>query len=249
LVLPQLTTNEKYKSAYKEFEDLGDYLILDNGAAEDQWYNVSELMSIARQYKVDEVAIPDTLGDADTTYLRLELFFADNEPLLQDIGINEWGPKLGFVAQGKEWHEAMRLVSRVMQSKYASRISTVYLPRLLLQKGDRYARIALANNIHNTYPELNIHMFGASVVWPLEMLAISKEAPFVRSMDTSMPFNFAIASKRLGVDYRQANPGRVQNYFDWCPNDLKFGESAALGAQSLFWYNVQVALRWAGGDE
>jgi hypothetical protein len=117
-------------------------------------------------------------------------------------------------------------------------IKTVYLPRLLLDHGDLYARVKLATVIHKAYPHLNIHLFGTNRKWIREVYAASQECPFIRSVDTSLPFVAAQANVQLHT--RLPLVGNRQ---------LDFFEHAVSREERLLaTYNVDVFLKWARGE-
>lgn len=249
LLLPrQLDADEDYELAYMTMGARGDFFILDNGAAENDQYSDGDLIEMALHYDVDELAIPDVLGDTVETIRRFNKFF-ELEPTLakEGFGVDE-GPKLGYVAQGKGWREALAGVQAIMEDDNQAYIHTVYLPRLLVKEsGEIRERILLAAAIRQTFGDrLDIHMFGSAPEWPREALAIANEVPFVRGMDTSMPYNWAFKGRALGggpsIFDHDANTGiqkigRPTDYFE-----LK-QESFDL---PLVKQNVRVMHSWTG---
>ncbi len=208
LMLPQLLTNPEYCDAYDEFTARGDYVIMDNGAAEGKAFADDYLLGQATLFKVSELAIPDVLGDTEETYARMEMFLAHVQ---QNLG-SPFPFKFGLVAQGRDRREALDLVYKVVGSRWVDDIKTIFIPRLLVSEDDRFVRINIAEELWDEFGDrFDLHMFGSSPVWPREILAIQAEAPFVRGIDTSLPFN--MTHKKLSV-MNGGNSTRPSDYFD-----------------------------------
>lgn len=210
LMLPQMMVDGIYRDHYLALRDRGDHIILDNGAAEGIDIPDVDLLKLALECgPLVDVAVPDVLGDMEATYNRFCIFFGGMEKLI--LGA-EFAGRFGIVAQGKDIYQARTLVDKVMGTQWRPLIGTVFIPRLLVQPGDLFARIRLADMIHDTWgARLAIHMFGSSPYFTREALAISVQAPFVRGMDTSMPFS---ATHRGQSIFSAINVRRPEGYFD-----------------------------------
>lgn len=217
LMLPHIVHPE-YLQFYREASGRGDCIILDNGAAERVAVSDDDLCRTAMRYHVSELAIPDILGDWEATVQRLEAFFKrTNFHVMQPlINLGMTGHfKFGFVAQGRTVQEAIKCVGAVMSSMWGHYIGVIYLPRLLLDEGGYHARIELARAIHEGFEDrVELHMFGTNPRWPQEVMAVRHEVPFVRSVDTSLPYNYALAGKKLGDARPSERVHRTRNYFD-----------------------------------
>src|ERR1700748_2794438 len=73
MVLPHIA-HLNYIAAYRSARKRGDFLILDNGAAEGETPSLADLMTAAQDYMANEVVVPDVLGDADQTRALAEDF-------------------------------------------------------------------------------------------------------------------------------------------------------------------------------
>lgn len=235
LMLPHITYPE-YTRAYRKFKDRGDYIIMDNGAAEKIALPDNQFVQRALAHKVDELAVPDVLGDADKTFVQFLHFMTDYSDLLVDSEI-----RIGFVTQGKNVDEAIALIDAVMRTHWAPYVCTAFVPRLLVKKNNLFARITIAQYINKQYPLLNIHMFGASKIFAREALMFSKEVPYVRSIDTSMPFNYSIIGKSLdSLELKTLEIGRATDYFE---QDCREVDLALVSK------NVGTMMQWAGAYE
>lgn len=215
LVLPQLVQDPRYRE-YLDIQAaiLDKHFILDNGAAENVKTDPKVLLQIADDWLVQELAVPDILGDQEGTIYELNKFFSENEEKIAEAYNDSM--KLGFVAQGNDHREAMRTVNKIMEGPWAQYLDVVYLPRLLVDKGDTYARVALAHNIAEAYPgRLQMHAFGASMKWVREVYALCEETT-IRSIDTSLPISLAIAGKSLRTTKHAVGiPSRIKDYFQY----------------------------------
>lgn len=240
LMLPHLLSNEVYHQRCTELcANPHQFVILDNGAAEGVRISDSQLLLLAGTYRVSELAIPDVLYDSKATLKRMDSFM--------QIYTSTFGVKncqLGFVAQGLNSAESMYTVREVLNGPWEPYISTVYIPRLLIQaSGDRRERIKVAQRIDQEFgPRLAIHFFGASPLWCSEVQEAARVVPFVRGIDTSMPFNYAYHNIRIEYDtnaYPLDNPiERPNHYFELSAEH--FNTRKLIDNQKTY-------LAWAGG--
>lgn len=241
LCLPHLLLDSPaYRNRYRQLcQSPAQFVILDNGAAENERVDDYTLLAFAKEFGVDEVAIPDILGDGPATVGRMEAFFSRVEPALSVEEDREYN--FGFVAQGNTLDDALRTVNYVMEGWYSPWVKTVYLPRLLIEKsGDPNVRIQLARYIHDARPRLDIHLFGMHSDHPMEVFEAATTAPFIRGVDTSMPYNFAYFREFVGYYDRKGGASRPPNYFD-LPED-KFPKKILSG-------NLKVMKDWAAGKK
>lgn len=242
LMLPQLFPRPKYQKAYHEFVMQDNFVILDNGAAEDNQVTQQELLQIAFEMRVDEVAIPDTLYDANVTLLQLDSFFSMNLDMIDQLQ-KRYGTQFGFVAQGNDIIEAFVLVDTVLRCRWEQYISTVYLPRLLVERrGVRHARIKLAEQIYNAFGDrLNIHLFGSAPSYTREARIAAVDAPYIRSIDTSLPYNLAYNMAALverSSTSKYESGKRPDNYFE---------QPAEKFDSAILQENLSVYRSWANG--
>jgi hypothetical protein len=209
LMLPHMLKDQEYASAYWDYCQNNDkYVILDNGAAEQSPYETKALLAIAKQFMVDEMVVPDVMGDWNETVTAASLFAREWLNYWQrGLGNKPW--KLGFVAQGKTAEEAiMCAISMYTHPLVGKLMDVVYVPRLLLSVNNHTARLRVAQHLHNFFRAqgvpMDIHFLGASTVWPAEVLHAA-DSGYVRSLDTSMPFVFS----------QKPFLGRVDNRDTW----------------------------------
>lgn len=194
LMLPQLLRNEEYSNHFKRVKRLGQYIILDNGAAEGVYTPPTRLVDTCYDYKVDELVLPDVMGDAEMTKLAVLDFLADYRNRLPI------STRLGYVLHGRTVEEVLDTYHSVVANRdLERRISVWYLPRLLVTSHNPATRIQVARYILGTEKMAKpIHFLGAAPGFINEAILIRDELRGrVRSMDTSAPYVYAIAGKDI----------------------------------------------------
>jgi len=201
LALPELIGRRTYGGMYTRAASMGDYVVLDNGIAEGQPCNAEDLATFAAKIGAKEIVAPDVLRNAGKTLALVERYVRDYPPTLYCMA----------VAQGKKMLEYQTLVEEFAK---LDAVTAIGIPRHMLETLDSKAcRIDLANWIAEKFPErFDIHFLGTNPYWLLEIKNTSKYAPHVRSVDTSMPFSYAIEGEELRGSRREFT--RPDKYFD-----------------------------------
>lgn len=226
IALSDLTDTPSYIEAFREAKEAGDYVILDNGALEGDLSSSKRIKAFAKVIGADEIALPDVLGDVVATrdaarqYLRLH----DEGTDRRYMGIVQ-GTTPNAIRDMVAWYHDQEA------------IGTIGIPRDMISRlGQKHCRIDLANWIANGFPRFEVHMLGASSAWPEEVRYIAKYSPTVRSIDTSMPFNYSIQNKQLdkgGMAHRQAG---------------YFSGALPIVNETLIQHNLNTYLNWAAGE-
>jgi hypothetical protein len=227
LLLPQLFTNDKYRRFYS---DARGHKILDNGVAEGHVMDYRRLQDIALAWQVDEVVVPDVMGDCQGT---IDLA-RDFEKYAQPTSYHYVG-----VAQGRTLAEVIKCITFF---QYCDYVSVLALPRILntIHKTQRFH---LIEPIAKEFKFDAIHCLGASS-WVREVIALDSLG-IVRGMDTSLPVVLGLGGRGLAddlymdrpADYfdRQVERGsltwkviddNVRRYFDWAGASYGSGEEA-----------------------
>jgi hypothetical protein len=187
LVLAQYVREDpKYVDFYFERHQRGDFIMIDNGAAESVQLHVHELVQAARDIKADEIILPDVLGDKDATL----------GATLHDITRNAIPARMRAVCpQGnsiEEWIECLQIMKDSLE------FATVCVPKHLerFEGGRRKVLEWLTDNYYQDF--YNIHLLG---VWGYpykEMMALKPYTSVCRGIDTALPF--ALAQSQLYLD-------------------------------------------------
>lgn len=235
LLLPELLVhNDMYKKFYID-KPVNSYRILDNGAAERQQYNIMELDLIAKTWVVDEVAMPDVLGNSIATVEASSNAIEYLSDHYGSQGINGPGYRVGIVAQGKNFEEATQCIDMLM-NRHGHRIGVIYIPRLLVTPTNREIRLEIAQYIKEKYPQIDIHLFGMCQAFPGELAVI---APYgndlIRSIDTSAPYTYAVRGLSITREYQMRPIVRPKAYFHVRMRDSEVARAAK---------NIGLLLNW-----
>lgn len=233
LVLAQVT-NPTYQRIYSLVPD-EDYIIVDNGAAEGQPVTDDELLRAAANYGANEIVVPDVMQNGYETAERALRFFRDN-----DFSTWQQGTRFMLVGQGTTLTEVARCFDRLIAIASTCNVAyTLGVPRhLLTTLDDRFARHKILGLIASDYGDRNVHLLGTNSIFPNEIRRIAEDFPWVRSVDSSMPFNYTIAERRLS----DLEPGinRPKGYFE---------DQIYIDQFSLLDENIATYLGWASGTE
>jgi hypothetical protein len=217
--------NIRYKNHVKQACTRGSgYTILDNGAYEGEEVEPYVVDQIGREYGVDEIVVPDIIGDSEKTFELAKAYTPGDRK-------NYMG-----VVQGRSSEECQDLITRYATETTCEYITVLGLPKHLLATcNDPYVRIRLTRFARDAYPgRFQIHFLGQSGLFVKEIMEARHFR--VRSMDTSMPFVYAFHGINIGGNKVEAKD-RPEGYFKL---------SARAFEQTLVDYNIHTLMTWAG---
>ena len=194
MALAQFADEDAYASVVRAMHARDKFVIMDNGANEQAVFSNQELANRAARLRADEIVLPDVLGDMKQTLELVRDYLQD--VIRADVVYPKAQPKHMAVTQGENIDEVKSIIDAYADTEM---ISTLGLPRLLLKKlNQRSVRLDLANWVDYEYPgRFEIHLLGASSEWVKEPFYVRKYAPHVRSIDTSLPYNYGLVGVRL----------------------------------------------------
>jgi hypothetical protein len=209
LMLPHLVSHPEYEKTYRDLcADPNQFVILDNGVAEGKQIDFKEILDIADNFGVNEVVLPDVMGDAVAT-----MNAASRAIYVHGM---HYPVHYMYVLQGQTIEEV--LLSARFAASFGS-VKTLGIPRHLIETlGDERARWRIADRI---FRDLNrqmatrsIHLLGMHPTVPREMEYGPRWLKhMIRGFDTSAPYNFAYyASSMSGPERVQCK--RPQKYFE-----------------------------------
>jgi hypothetical protein len=232
LVLPECFRNEPYTETVYQMRKPGrsDFIILDNGAAEGNAWHPQALLAVGREFQVNEIVIPDMLGEKDATLDMLEAFIGDTTE--EERQAFKW---MG-VPQGATFNDFVECVEAFASLPF---VSTVGVPRHMLQTlGDNMARVTFAKWIDKEFTgRFDIHFLGSSAQWLLEPRVLQEECAFARGMDTSLPY-FAANLETEIDDLSAGIIARPEGYFELPSFEFPIG---------LLEYNMRTLKGWLYG--
>lgn len=237
LCLPHLMSSNSYKLTYHNYcKDQNQFVIMDNGAAEDRLVELPVLAHLADKMRPDEVVIPDVMGDMVET-IEAAMLFHDEVVPPQHMGPLPY--RLMFVVQGQTMEEVIKSAKWATSQTW---INTIGIPRhLLTTLADPYARSRVANILQGNKFCKDIHFLGANADFPHEVEILTDPQKtlqdHIRGMDTSMPFNYAFANIYIADRSGKTAP-RPERYF--------YMEESAFPAEVVE-ENVNYFLKFAEG--
>lgn len=184
MMIPEFEHHLAYQKYYQVFGTMPNtFVMLDNGAFEGEQLSDTDLLNMAVEYHVDEVAIPDTLYDTEATLFQMHKFVATYK---HPSRARRRPPRLMAIVQGRTFEECKACINGFADTRYTNYITTIGIPKHLpsTTKEDD-VRINLVRWINVKYPhKWDLHFLG--FVEPGEMMRGA--ALGVRSLDTSAPF-------------------------------------------------------------
>lgn len=229
LALPDLCHQARYRDFYLDRARAGDWIILDNGAAEDVAFGPKHLLTIADMIQANEVVVPDTLFEAEETIAQAMAFSRFARPEHESTG-----KEIRYVGvlQGRDLQDFMKCLLAYLELPALSYISTIALPRLMNHE-NRYARIAMVEYIRDQKIHLSkdIHCLGSTPNFLDEVKQLTMYP--VRGIDTSIPISLGLQGK----DIRKVKHAvRLVDFFEVSRTNPMVDK------------NIDTYLRWADYD-
>lgn len=232
MCLAQLLSEEWIESSYIDTISRltkNKFTILDNGANEGKALTHEALAEASKLISANEVVLPDVLGNALETYDASIAYLKHYRmPEQQYMG----------VVQGDTKEELKSLIGMYA---VAGDVTTLGIPRLLMNRIHKSVRLDIAIWIEAEFPKrFQVHFLGASGLWPKEPYYAARYELRVRSIDTSLPFNYGLQGVQLqdsaGATTRQID--RQDNYF------TRWHEITSL---TTVIHNMNVYKEWCNG--
>lgn len=186
LVLTQYySTIPKYRDFYLRRRALGDFIILDNGAAEIK-HSIDDkyLVEVARELRPNVLVAPDVIHDYNKTIERTRSFIGAYSVSMRELGISIMGVPQGETKE--EWWDCYSLFNDTIGIQWLG-ISMFY---------DKMfdGRDKLLKSIEQTVTK-PCHLLGIHKN-PLKV-ADEKKFSFVRSVDSAKPVEFGLEGLTL----------------------------------------------------
>jgi hypothetical protein len=229
-LIDQVDQGRYYEEHYRRESQHGAYVILDNSAFElgESGFSMPELLDMAAKIRAQELVFPDAMQDAEKTARltsqAIEAFAREGAP-------ERIRPM--YVAQGEDivaYSECLRFIVRMHLLILGPRPFTIGISRVydevfphgrygILQEYIEQLRAELvAQNLGDI---LETHLLGWSTLPDLAVIA--RSFPWVRSIDSSKPFAWAMANKYLHqLAEGEEEPQRPVDYFDTQLSGVQF---------------------------
>jgi hypothetical protein len=182
-----LIRDPRYFRWYREAHYHGDFIIVDNGAAEPEEERAAweQVLDAANQVDADEVVLPDVMKDAEATVRSVTK---------TSITVPE--KSRCIIPQGttiNEWFWCLRELHETLDGRYA----TVGIPKHMESvKGGRAGMLASLPPIIAFH--YNIHLFGVYNDPREEIISCRRAKRTIRGIDTGAPIAWAQNNKWIG---------------------------------------------------
>lgn len=230
LAITPVYDSAAYMDTYTKAKERGHYIIMDNGANERMPISGPEITRFAAKFRANEIVLPDVVSSCKQTIEAVDRYLSFHPEIHSMYNCM-------LVLQGKTMSELLDLAKRYSETEA---VQVLGIPRVVIDELEcKSARIDLANAIERSMPRrFTIHLLGAAPSWPKEVKYAATYAPHIRSMDTSLPFNYYLAGYELNSPTSDRPVQRPAHYFTRWHND---------GDTRLLSHNIQVLMDWANG--
>jgi hypothetical protein len=207
LAIPEYMDNQGMKNELALASRFKDHIILDNGAAEGaRMLDGGSLLEIAHEFGAAEIVAPDVMGKSNETIQRVTKFMSDWGSAIRGA----FGLKVMAVAQGVDQEDAAKTIKAYKSMEHSfGHINVVGIPRHLIGSYGDTIRLELAEFAANL--NFEVHLLGTNPLW-IEEVREAGKLPFIRSCDTSAPFNYAIEGVQIAEGMQEAVT-RPDGYF------------------------------------
>jgi hypothetical protein len=222
-ILFHLLSNYKY---YKFYKKSNKYSLLDNSAFEfsvnHQKFDIDKFIYYANDLQVNEIIIPDVLGDGENTIKWVDKWYSKyDDKISKDV-------KRIVVVQGssfQDWLQTYRYYKRYKDE--FSKIAISFGYKWLEDFGDEGNNLKsekFANGrqklihylVNNRLIYKPLHLLGC---YNLNEYSEYKSYDFIESIDTSLPIKFAIDKVKIEQPFKYEKPNIILDDFI----DGKFG--------------------------
>lgn len=188
----ELVRNQNYQELFRLAHRNGSFIIVDNGAAEDEAMSFGSIVWAANKVDADEVILPDVLRDGSTTFR----WTTD----LKALSLVEPRRRM-IVPQGDswdEWRECLRKIDLELRGEYNSIGLAKHLERLPSGRA-RAARLLRDQGLDVRH---HVHMLGVWMDPWFEISRVKHVLPRVRGIDSGLPVACAQNGKVLYPEVR-----------------------------------------------
>lgn len=240
MVIPEgLQASQSYRDFYRMLGHVpGPSVLMDNGAFEaagpQGLLGKERLAELIHEYNVDQLVLPDVMGDHSRTIDAARGFLHYWEISQLEHGIK---PMQFMVAvQGADANDLRWCIDDYVQLQEEFEMSFIFgLPKWTSQEIEVDIRMKLAGYIQHNFGGI-VHLLGMSRVWPREVEFAQQTYPdTVRSVDTAAPYVYAINGALLESGDAAERP---DNYFTY---------DSRLIDQRLLAHNLSTLGGWISG--
>lgn len=194
--------DRSYAEWYRGAHNRGDYVIMDNGAAEDERLSLEDVIRAAELCGADEIVIPDVLGDAEQSIVLAEY--------TANYLWRHWAREAFnwmIVPHGRDLLEWIECYGRMLQYVHTIGANTVGVPKYIEGmngEGGRAKAVQLLCNANIMRWGRDIHLLGVHSEPFRELEAAVGVFPHIRSIDTCAPIAYAQQGRMMDDTPRES---------------------------------------------
>jgi hypothetical protein len=183
----ELIRDDRYRNIYTHLHRIGSFIIVDNGAAEEDTPPFIHIVGQASAVGADEIILPDVLKDGELTVRAM-----------QDSRAASLVPaRYRFVVpQGKSWDEVLYCMTAI-HTLLAGEYQTIGIPKHMeeLPGGRAYGiKLLMEAGYGNKY---HMHMLGVYGDAHTEIAAALRVHPSIRGIDSGLAVAATQRAKRV----------------------------------------------------
>ncbi len=216
ILADKVLADSEYRDNYLERKHAGEYIILDNGAAENGVsLGSEELLEAARLVEADEIVAPDVLEDSQATIEQTESFLSEMAERLRRTKLRIMVVPQG--TNGYEWQMCAQTLYGLLESLGLSQRIIIGVPKHMDSKVTGGRINVLDALIDGWGAPFKFHLLGSGELLCRD-IAGARMLKEIRSLDTSLPAALAQADRSLS--YGVGRNGVQCDFTSDCDNEL-----------------------------
>ena len=197
--------SDEYAAFYKRMVDEGNYVMMDNGAAEDSQLSIEELVKCYKKVNPTEIILPDTLLDRDGTINKVR----DSYQYLMNEFDGNIPYKIMVVAQGFDVSDCYTCIENIrgLICDEGMRINTIGISKFLpMNTKNQYDRFVLLATMENDIRSLGceVHLLGCYEDTNVIRMVHNRCGSFVRGIDSA--FTYLCSQAGVNIDGDVSRP-------------------------------------------
>lgn len=236
--------SDEYAAFYKRMVDEGNYVMMDNGAAEDSQLSIEELVKCYKKVNPTEIILPDTLLDRDGTIDKVR----DSYQYLMNEFDGNIPYKIMVVAQGRYTNDVLNCIIDIKGLIFGEgmKIDTIGISKFLpMHTGNKYDRASLLMTAKNDIESMGceVHLLGCDE--STDVIRIIREnCKCVRGVDSA--FTYLCSQAGVLIDGDASRPsGEIdfiggKDYDSLVDNMKRFNKAVGVTDNGLdkTWYDA-----------
>ena len=236
--------SNEYAAFYKRMVDEGNYVMMDNGAAEDSQLSIEELVQCYKKVNPTEIVLPDTLLDRGSTISKVKESY---QYLMNEFDGNI-PYKIMIVAQGDCIDDCVQCIADINELVIGGviRVNTIGISKFLpMHTGNKYDRASLLMTAKDDIESMGceVHLLGCYESTDV-IRNIRENCKCVRGVDSA--FTYLCSQAGVLIDGDVSRPSgeidffKGQDYNSLVDNMNRFNKAVGVVDNGLddTWYDT-----------